>query len=67
MMQTVIPKRGARIIHVETELGIVNIYVGLTDQRGRRVNTVELVGSRCAGEPEIKVVGRRLIELKKRA
>jgi len=55
----------ARIVHVEHALGIVNIHVGLTDRLGRRVVAVELIPSRYAGEPKIKVVGTRFVEERK--
>jgi len=60
-MKIVRPGR-ARIVHVETPLGIVNIYVGLTDIKGRRVEAVEMIPNEYAGEPKVKVVGRRFIE-----
>ena len=65
-MQMVIPKRGKRIIHVETELGIWNIYIGLTDVHGRRVETCEVVRNQYSCEPRVKLTGKRqrLIELK---
>lgn len=62
-MKTVRPGR-ARIIHVETELGIVNIYVGLTDAGGRKVETVEMIPNQYAGETEVLVIGRRFVENK---
>ena len=52
----------ASIIHIETTLGIVNIYVGLTDAKGRRVETVEMRPNQYAGEPEVIVDGGRFIE-----
>lgn len=58
-MKTVRPGR-SRIVHVETELGIVNIYVGLREHRyGRRVEAIEVLP-----DSGVKKVGRRLIELK---
>jgi hypothetical protein len=30
-------------LHVETELGIVNIYVGLSDTGGHKVESVEII------------------------
>lgn len=63
-MQTVRPRRGVRIVHVETPLGIVNIHLGLTDMGGRRVENVQMRPNNYAGEPRVKVVGCRFIELK---
>lgn len=63
-MQTVRPKRGVRVVHVETQLGIVNIYLNLHDKQGRRVETVTLSGNNYAGEKRVAVRGGRLIELK---
>jgi hypothetical protein len=63
-MQTVTPKRGVRIIHVETPLGIVNINIGLTDIHGRRVENVQMRPNVYAGEPRVTVVGNRFVELK---
>jgi hypothetical protein len=50
-------KRGPQILHVETDLGIVNIYVGLMDDFGRRVESVELIADDYAGEPKVSVDG----------
>lgn len=63
-MQTVHVKRGARIVHIETELGIVNIYVGLRDRLGRRVENVRMSPGRYVGTPKIVVRGSRFVELK---
>lgn len=60
-MKTVTPGR-ARIVHVETTLGIVNIYVGLRDAHGRRVERVEMLPNQYAGEPRVTVDGARFIE-----
>lgn len=61
-MKTVTPGR-ARIVHVETTLGIVNIYVGLRDAHGRRVERVEMIPNRYAGEPLVTVEdGARFVE-----
>ena len=60
-MKTVTPGR-ARIVHVETTLGIVNIYVGLRDEQGRRVERIEVLPNRYAGEPAVTFDGARLIE-----
>ena len=55
--QTVKPKRGVTILHVETELGIVNIHLGLRDRYGRRVEAVAMLPNCYAGES--RVVARR--------
>jgi hypothetical protein len=65
-IQTVHPRRGARVVHVETELGIVNIHVGLTDREGRRVESVMMNPNRYAGEKKVVVRGFRFVELKKK-
>lgn len=54
-------------LHVETPLGIVNIYVGLRDATGRRVERIEVIPNNYAGEPKVTRSGyanTRLIELK---
>lgn len=64
-MKRVVHRKG--LLHVETPLGIVNIRVGLHDRKGRRVESIEVLENRYAGQP--KVVRRgycntRLIELR---
>lgn len=61
-MKTIVHRSG--VLHVETPLGVVNIHVGLSDRRGRRVEAVRIRGNDYAGEPLVKVVGQRLVELK---
>jgi hypothetical protein len=56
-MQRVKIKRGTEIVHVETELGIVNIYLGLCDDEGRRVESIELLADDIYGEPKVTVDG----------
>lgn len=64
-MQTVVPKGGKTLIHVETPLGIVNIYLGLRDRLGRRVESVSMLPNGCCGEPRVAVVrNRRFVEFK---
>ena len=65
-VQTVIPKRGVRVIHVETPLGIVNIHLGLSDMKGRRVENIQMRPNEYAGEPRVKKIGNRFVELKGR-
>lgn len=55
------------LLHVETPLGIVNIRTGLTDRHGRRVDSVEIIPNRYAGEPKVLRRGlsnTRLVECK---
>lgn len=52
-MKTVTASKKKSVIHVETELGIVNIYTHLHDESGRRVETVEFIPNEYAGEPKI--------------
>ena len=64
-MKTVDHRHGC--LHVETPLGIVNIRVGLSDRRGRRVESVEVIAPEFCGEPKIVRRGycnTRLVELK---
>lgn len=66
-MQTVRPKRGTEIIHVETKLGIVNIYLGLTDSKGREVESVGFRPNCYAGERKVVLRGSRFVQLKRNA
>jgi hypothetical protein len=59
--------RSGDFFHVETPLGVVNIRAGLSDRRGRAVDSIEVIPSNGAGEP--KVIRRgyantRLVQLK---
>lgn len=63
-IQRVKVKRGARVVHIETPLGVVNIHVGLSDRLGRRVENVMVSGNNYSGEPLVVRRGSRLIELK---
>lgn len=38
------------LVHVETPLGLVNIWTGLVDGAGRRVNRIEVHPNEGAGE-----------------
>lgn len=51
-------------LHVETELGIVNIYTGLHDARGRAVEAVSMRPDSFAGEPKVVVSKGRFVRLK---
>lgn len=59
------PREDDKTLHVETPLGIVNIIVGLTDHEGRRVDAIQIIPNRYAGEPFVMVDGgnTRLVEL----
>lgn len=39
-----------KLLHIETEGAVVNIQVGLTDNQGRRVTSVEILPDRYVGE-----------------
>lgn len=45
-------------LHIETELGIVNIKVGYTDMTGQKVETIEVFADQYAGEPQCRVNGK---------
>ena len=51
-MRTIVPRKKDRIIHVETALGIVNIWLGLMDSQGQRVERVEILPNAYAGGAE---------------
>lgn len=55
-------------LHVETPNGIVNIRAGLTDMRGRSVDSIQIIPDNYAGENKVVRVGGcpnvRLIRLK---
>jgi hypothetical protein len=66
-MRTIVHRRGC--LHVETPLGIVNIRVGLSDRRGRLVDSIEVIPDDHAGEAKIARRGfanTRLVQLKTR-
>jgi hypothetical protein len=63
-LKTVVLNKG--LLHVETPLGIVNIRVGLNDLKGRKVDSIEVIPNRYAGEKKVTRRGfanTRLIEL----
>ena len=67
-MKRVIARPG-QCVHIETPLGIVNIRCGLTDHRGRSVDSVEIIPDHYEGEPRVKRYGlsnTRLVQLKGR-
>lgn len=52
-------------IHIELPLGIVNLYPGLHDNRGRRVDAIEILpDDHYAGERIVRRYGDRLVETK---
>jgi hypothetical protein len=56
-----------KLLHIETDLGIINIRVGLTDTEGRRVESIEIIRNNYAGKPKVILDGytnSRLIEEK---
>jgi hypothetical protein len=56
-----------KLLHIETDLGIINIRVGLTDTEDRRVESIEIIRNNYAGEPKVILDGytnSRLIEEK---
>lgn len=61
-------RRKTRLLHVETPLGIVNIWVGLTDIKGRRVERVDMLPNNYSGERKVVVYKRCVFrELKRKA
>lgn len=55
-------------LHIETDLGIINIHVNLRDRLGRKVENISIIPDRYCGDQEVKVVPHRnlrLIQLKK--
>ncbi len=54
-------------LHVETPLGIVNIRVGLTDSKGRSVDSIAVSPDAYVDQPKVVLYGRhntRLVQLK---
>lgn len=65
-MKRIVLEKG--LLHVETPLGIVNIRVGLTDRRGRQVESIAVLPDEYVSEKKIVRRGRyntRLVQLKK--
>ena len=52
-----------KLLHIETDFGIVNIRIGLLDAKLRRGTAIEVIPSDYAGEPYIRVDGNRNIRL----
>jgi hypothetical protein len=66
-MKSITAKKN-EVLHIETDLGIINIRTGLTDMKGRRVDSIEIIPDRYAGELKKRVIpgkyNTRIIELK---
>jgi len=45
------------VLHIETPLGIVNITVGLRDERGARVESISTIPNNYAGECKVSLDG----------
>lgn len=60
-MKTVVftskPRNKYRTLHIETDFGIVNIRIGLTDHAGKNVTSIEVIPDNYAGEPKITLDG----------
>jgi hypothetical protein len=54
------------LVHVETPLGIVNVYTGLRDRHGRRVDAVEMIPNSDVAGPPVRVYDNRFVELLRR-
>lgn len=55
-----------RLLHIETELGIINIYTGLHDHKGSVMERIDIIPDDYAGEPEVRMEGSRTVILKQR-
>ena len=65
-MKRIVAKNG-ELVHIETPLGIINIRAGLSDQKGRKVDSIEILKNEYVGENKVRLdgyVNSRLIELK---
>lgn len=63
--QKTVEMKDNQLLHVETPLGIVNIRTGLRDMHGCRVDSIEIIPNRYAGEPPVTLDGfsnSRLVE-----
>lgn len=57
------------VLHIETDLGIINISIGLTDRFGRKVEHISIQPDHYAGEQKVKATPVRcvrMIQLKKK-
>jgi len=48
-------KRNTHVLHIETELGLINITLGLRDSDGRKIEHIQINADRYAGEPDVDV------------
>jgi hypothetical protein len=55
-VKRIVHKNG--LLHVETPNGIVNIRVGLTDNEGRSVDSIECLPDSYVGEPRVTLDGK---------
>ena len=58
---------GGSVIHVETPLGVVNIRAGLLDDKGRRVDAIEILpdhGKARDGQCNVRIVEPKADETK---
>ncbi len=65
-MELIVLDKGG-FLHIETPLGIVNVRAGEIDNRGRRVDSVQVIPDEYVGEKKIVRKGlanTRLVELK---
>lgn len=63
-MRTIVARKNDEIIHIETSLGLVNIYLGLHDRLGRRVENVSITPNSIVGVQRVVRRGSRIVELK---
>lgn len=56
--QQVKVKRGVGVLHIETDMAIVNIYLGLMDCARHEIETIEVISDRYAGERWVTVERR---------
>lgn len=59
--------KGIKTIHIETQLGIFNIHLDVTDHLGRRMEEVYAIGNSYAGQKPVRAKRwgvTKLVELK---
>lgn len=59
--QRVKVRKGVDVVHIETDLGIVNIHLGLADDSGHAVESVSMIPDSYAGERRVTVQGGRFV------
>lgn len=57
-------KNRGECLHIETDLGIINIYVSMVDSLGRRNECIEILPNNYAGEKRVRLIKGRLVENK---